>query len=349
MKGKKITPQPVHTPPKQSVPRRSLSQKQFERLVYIHKALQRATYPTQPKIADVFGVSAKTIQSDFKILRQELEFPIEFDHLRQGFYYTRPCLFLGEALTKQELGQLYEMSDLMHMMMGTDKELVARSAFEKLKENFGFGPAEGIELGRRWISFRPFAPDKVDSRNFAVVDKGLREHCEIMFWYRNLHAKEAKHRKVKPIALVALPGSPYLIGWCYLANDYRVFQLKRMRLAEVTKVKFEPVADFNVDEFMGDAFKMWHGKGEFKVHLTLDAHQADIDGDRQWPKSWKYIEKPDGTAEMHITVSNLDEFETFVLERGRHVTVHGPTKLIEQLLVHYEESAAKCRAALKRN
>ena len=310
---------------------RSAKRALFRRILYLHRAMQRGDYPNSPTVGDHFGVDESTIDNDIEFMRSELQFPIEYDRSHHGYFYTKPCVFIGTTLTKTEIARLMDARELTKAVMGTCHEPLMQSLYEKLKEQFGFGPGDGFEMGRRWLSFRPFAPDKVDPRTFETVDTGLREHRIITFLYRALDSDEVLLRTVEPLCLAALPGSPYLIGYDHLRNQRRVFQLKRMKFPSLTNKTFKFPENFDVDEFMGDSFKMWHGPGKFEVHLTLDRYQVDRDCDRLWPKNWKYVENADGTADMWIKINDLKDLLSFATERGSHVKVHSPPEFVQMV------------------
>ncbi|MFN8308971.1 MAG: WYL domain-containing protein [Chitinophagales bacterium] len=56
-------------------------------------------------------------------------------------------------------------------------------------------------------------------------------------------------REIEPMAIVYREGKRNLVGWCRLRNDFRSFRLDRLNLVKLLKERFDPRADFRVEDF----------------------------------------------------------------------------------------------------
>lgn len=63
--------------------------KQIERIVYFHKMILEGLYPSSRSIKERFNVTTRTAYRDIKLLRSQFNAPLEYDHLKHGYYYSR--------------------------------------------------------------------------------------------------------------------------------------------------------------------------------------------------------------------------------------------------------------------
>jgi len=66
-----------------------MSLKQFKRLVYFHKMIHEGQYPSSRSIREHFHVTARTAYRDIKLLRSQFMAPLEYDHIKHGYYYSK--------------------------------------------------------------------------------------------------------------------------------------------------------------------------------------------------------------------------------------------------------------------
>jgi len=59
-----------------------------ERLLAIHQLISARRYPNTVRLAREFEVSQKTIKRDVEWMRVHWNLPIEYDHQRQGYFYS---------------------------------------------------------------------------------------------------------------------------------------------------------------------------------------------------------------------------------------------------------------------
>ena len=76
--------------------------------------------------------------------------------------------------------------------------------------------------------------------------------------YYSMSSKRETTRKVDPYKVCFFNGTLYLIGWCHVHDEVRMFVLDRIRLLHVTKERFIPPDDFDLDEYIKDSFGVIH-------------------------------------------------------------------------------------------
>ncbi|HEY3314964.1 MAG TPA: HTH domain-containing protein, partial [Bacillota bacterium] len=57
------------------------------RMMEILREIGRGGYPSAKRLAEQFEVSLRTIKRDIEGLRDRLRAPIDYDHIRRGYFY----------------------------------------------------------------------------------------------------------------------------------------------------------------------------------------------------------------------------------------------------------------------
>jgi HTH domain len=78
------------------------------RIMTIDEALRASSGPNTRTLAQQIGVNRRTIRRDIDCLRDQLNAPIEWDGVRNGYYYTEPTYRLSfPQLNQGEMLALY--------------------------------------------------------------------------------------------------------------------------------------------------------------------------------------------------------------------------------------------------
>jgi len=80
-------------------------------------------------------------------------------------------------------------------------------------------------------------------------------------------------RRVAPYRLLFFDGAFYLIGYCALRQDIRVFALDRIRRLDLTDEPFDLPADMILDDFLKSSFGVFLGPAS-KVRVRFAAEIA---------------------------------------------------------------------------
>ena len=106
----------------------------LERLQAIDLAVSRREWPNARTLARDLEVTRRTIQRDIAFMRR-LRAPLEFDSVRNGYYYTDPSYRLGYfPATEGELVALLVAAQVMDQYRGTPFEQDLRKALVKISE-----------------------------------------------------------------------------------------------------------------------------------------------------------------------------------------------------------------------
>ena len=76
----------------------------YSRLLFIDQQIAGGTYPNAVQLAAKYEVSDRTIKRDIEYMRVMLDAPIEFDHARNGYFFSEPNWRLPAlTITESEL------------------------------------------------------------------------------------------------------------------------------------------------------------------------------------------------------------------------------------------------------
>jgi len=304
-----------------------------ERLLAIHQLISARRYPNTSRLAREFDVSQKTVKRDVEWMRVHWDLPIEYDHQRHGYFYSREVKrFPGvPTITEAEMFALLVADKAVEQYRGTPFHKPLQMAFRKLtgqlddKEQYSLHDCDEI------LSFRPFAPEATDMERFEIVARAIQQRRELRFRYRKPGEKNAIGRHVHPYHLTCNDNRWYLIGHDVDRGDIRTFALARMNGGAVLGETFQKPKEFTVEKYLRGSLTVMSGRGDYEVVIEFDAWATDQLRGRLWHSSQQVTELPGGESRMRMRLSGLEEVERWVLSWGAHATVIQPASLVERV------------------
>jgi predicted DNA-binding transcriptional regulator YafY len=261
----------------------------------------------------------------------------------EGYKFHLPVPF-----TVTELMSLYFYRDILSIFKDTVFYESLDELFRKVKATL---PPESISYLRRieqtfHIGFKPFKDYSSFREVIQQINEAVLNGRVVEMRYYSLSSKRETTRKVDPFKVWFFNGTLYLIGWCHVHDEIRMFVLDRVKLLHVTNDRFIPPDDFDLDEYMKDAFgvirsdveqvvirfdpslerylkeNIWHPSQTFKKEKT--AQSADLSG-----HSIGGGGSPDegGSLLMTMEVGGLREVMSWVMGFGREAEVLEPAHL----------------------
>ena len=192
-----------------------------------------------------------------------------------------------------EVMALYFSRGLMRVLKDTVFYASLESFFQKIKATL---PAETIqylekieqsfEIGSKPYKRYDQLRDVVDRISQATVDRQIIE-----IDYYTMSRKKKTRRKVAPYKIWFFDGAFYLVGYCGLRKDIRIFALDRIKALQKTDESFEMPEDFKVENLMQTSFGVFHDKTQ-KIKsqndgsVIFEARVAGTDEIKYWLMSW---------------------------------------------------------------
>ena len=290
-------------------------------------------------LAQDMGCHPRTVYRDLEAL-QAAGFPFYNEQIGK----TSRWLLMDSAkrqipipLDLTELMALYFSRDMMKMLKNTIFYDSLETLFQKIKSTL---PPEFLTYLSRIESSltvhpKPYKPygeyrDIIDRVNEAVLQK----HC-IRIDYFSMHRKELVSRTIAPYKIWFFDGSFYIIGYCRLRKDVRIFALDRIRNLETTQETFEIPESFDMDVFMKSSFGVFHGEPvQVKVRFSPDI--AGYITEKIWHDSQIIEHEKDGSILFTAEVAGTDEIKFWILNWGSKAEVLAPESLRNEIRAEAE-------------
>jgi predicted DNA-binding transcriptional regulator YafY len=219
----------------------------LERLYAISEHLRRnAPRPTSAaRLADEFEVSRRTIERDLEALRRA-GVPLYADRGRRGGQHTldRTGSVVLTLSTPEVVALLVALASSGPDMPFSDAGLTAA---QRLLDGLGTGTRIEVDELRRRIRTADADRAPASARVRRTVEEAVRRSVVVNIDYTDQHGARTT-RAVEAVGLYAGGDGWYLIGWCRLRDDGRIFRLDRISSARLTR---RPAPRRDVDATLG--------------------------------------------------------------------------------------------------
>jgi predicted DNA-binding transcriptional regulator YafY len=281
----------------------------------------------------------RTVYRDLEAL-QQAGFPIFTDRVEGKNLWSmldsaRHSIPIPLNLT--ELMALYFSRGMMMVLKNTVYYESLQSFFQKIKATLP--PAaidylekieETLEVGSKPYKQYSQLRDAVERITEAIIHRKLVE-----IDYFTMSRKKKTRRKVAPYKIWFFDGAFYLIGYCGLRKDIRVFALDRIQALTLTEETFEMPEDFRVEDFMRTSFGVFHGKPQ-QVRIRFAPDVAGYISEKTWHATQKIVPQKDGSIVFEARVAGTDEIKFWVLSWGAKAQVLSPASLRDEILSEAE-------------
>lgn len=281
-------------------------------------------------LPDDFPKHSRTIRRDLAAL-EAANFPLVTERvegrvrwrLMDGFRNV-PAL----AFSPTELMALLMSRHLLKPLEGTQVHAALDSA---LKKASAILPPAGHEyLNDLQGTFSVgLGPHKSYRRHRETIDRlsqAVAKKKTVQIRYESASRGRVTRREVDPYRLWYASGGLYLIGYCHLRQEPRMFAVERIQSATLTDHPYQMPIGFDLEGFVQDALTVMRGP-RIEVELLFDKATAAWVKDRIWHPSQKLTRPKGGGLHMALTVANSRELVGWVLSFGSGVRVIRPETL----------------------
>ncbi|KEO75442.1 helix-turn-helix transcriptional regulator [Anditalea andensis] len=212
----------------------------LSRLIAILTQLQTKRIITSTTLAEKFSVSVRTIYRDIKVLEQA-GVPILAEegkgYTLMAGYKMPPIMF-----TEDEANALITAEKLV--MVNKDISLIKNytEATAKIKSVLQNNAKDKAELLSKRVAFWENPNNKeATSNTLSLLQMALTNFNVVNIEYHSTSSAESTKRDIEPFAFINNVGASwYLIAWCRLRKDYRLFRFDRIKALEITAKTFSP-------------------------------------------------------------------------------------------------------------
>lgn len=204
----------------------------------------------------------------------------------------------------------------------------------------GRGPNAGIadaRLEERFL-YLPFAPKNYAEKTDELDDlfQAVSDLRPLSMLYRSAGKDREERITVHPYAMVLHRDSIYCVGFHVERGEVRTFLLDRMRDTQAAATdRFELPGDFAIDDYFQGEFGIWKSTERYKVVIDFDAQAMEYVRMRRIHPTQKLAATATGVR-LTMTVGNLTQLTSWVLEWGQRARVVEPPELVERVRTELE-------------
>ena len=233
---------------------------------------------------------------------------------------------LGFSAT--ELMALIFSRNLMKPLEGTEIQASLASALNKAAVAL---PPQGHDYVRAMekvfsVGLGPHKSYRQHQKTIDLVTQAIDKARTAQLRYYSASRNTTGRRELDPYRLWYAAGGLYLIGYCHLRRDVRMFAVERIRSISLTDHPYQLPLGFDVDEYVQDALMVMRGK-RIEVELLFSKPAAAWVKDKLWHPSQEISLLRDGRLKMMLKVADTAELVGWILSFGSQVRIVSPESL----------------------
>jgi proteasome accessory factor B len=314
---------PMSKPPEQTNTR-----SQMDRIWQIHSTLAEQTPINCTRLSDKLEVNRRTILRDLDFMRDRLNLPIEYDDRRKTFYYSKEVTsFPALTINSSEMMALKLAQHTLSQYTGSPFSSNLQAALDKISRLTGLNTL----AGQLPATVKAVGPTKLDTANFEILEKAVKQRQPIKFTYRRLGEAGKQVRQVHPYHIACIKGRWYLAAFDLKRQEMRTFALSRMEKLLIQAGRFEVQIGFDANQYFNSGFSVMHGEGDYLVEVEFNRWGADLLQTSVWHPTQKIKKIKDGGIRLTMRLDSLEEVTGWLLSWGEHATVVQPVELRQRL------------------
>lgn len=314
----------------------SFARAELVRLLLIHREILLQHYPTHARLAELCGVSVRTIKRDMVLLRNEFDAPWTYDYQQRGFYYRHLFALLPEAFGNQEAMALCLTLEVADSFRNTPFAPALKGAIAKVQLLQPTAANQGDLSACISRVPDPMPLENVESIiHFNHLMDAITSSRQVRMTYYTITRDADSSRIVDPYHLYFSYGMWYLYAYCHTRQEPRDFAIKRIRALEVLADTFSPPDPQSLHTCLAARFTNeapLNPDTPVEVEIYFDPVGARWIREREWHASQRCQNHPDGSCTLTMTVTGLAGVRRWILGfGGRHATPLSPPELVEQV------------------
>lgn len=246
------------------------------RVLTVLELLQARPSITGPELAARLEMDVRTVRRYINHL-QDVGIPVEANIGRYGGYRLRPGFKLPPLMFTEEEATAIMFGLLTSTWLEIEQSSVAiEGALAKVSRVLPARARERLQaVSSHLVLFPHHQQARPDASLLIDLSEAIHSSQRIAIDYRSIH-KESTHRKVEPYGMNGWRGHWYLVGYCCLRQDYRVFRLDRIQQAQVLSETFEKAQDFDYEELMREKYNASGMQIEVEFQADMSTVQQKI-------------------------------------------------------------------------
>lgn len=278
---------------------------------------------TAKELANRFEVSTRTIYRDIEILSRA-NIPVYATKGKDGGIGILDEYVLNKTiLTEEEQNQILFALQGMKKVAGQDE----KDTLRKLSRLFNKKVDDWIR-----IDFSNWGKDNEKEKRFNMIKTAILNKNQIEFVYYNSNGEKSQ-RTVEPLQVWFKDKSWYLIAYCKMKQDYRIFKIARIKEIKILEEHFKRELQ---QENKKEEYKFKTVTLELEISKKMAYRVYDEFEDSEINK------KDDGSFIINVEYPENEWVYGYILSFGEYVKVLSPERVkrtikdkIEKILKNY--------------
>lgn len=234
----------------------------------------------------------------------------------------------AHRLSPSELMALTVSRRLIAPLEGTELHASLQSALGKASAAL---PPQGLELAQQLehtfsVGLGPHKRYRHHREVVERITQAIMHKTRIQMRYDSASRGRMTRRDVDPYRLWYASGGLYLVNYCHLRNEPRMFAVEHIKSVTPTDFPYQIPLHFDFDAFVEDSLTVMRGP-RMTVELEFDKPTAAWAKDRLWHPSQQLKRLSKGRMQMTLSVADSGEVVGWVLSFGSGVRVVRPESL----------------------
>ena len=307
------------------------------RLITLIFLLQNRPNQKASELAEKLGVSLRTVHRYFEML-DEMGIPVYSERGPYGGfslvrgYRMPPLVFTLEEAVAVVLG-----TGIVEEMWGDLYREAARGALAKLENLLPEEQVREVAWARQsLVATRMNRADlKAQTPALERLRRAIREQRSVNMNYQSSQVPHPSQRGLDPYALVHRWGWWYVVGFCHVRQEVRIFRVDRISEIALSDRTFSRSPDFNLQAYLENESQ---AQPQVIARLRFEPAFANIlAGNYSY---WETVEpQSDGSVEVTFAAPALEWAASTTLAYGPAVEVLEPPELRVMVAAWLEATA----------
>lgn len=314
---------------------------QISRIFFIDQKIRSKGKITVREIADRCDVSNVTAKRDIEAMRDRLNAPIYYDFKTHAYRYKEEFQLLSFAGE-----QIFHFYAIVKGLLKNENYLPLTAEYSRtvlLQKITELLPDEYQELSER-VTYINSDYEKIDFTRLRMLLQSMYNSKILVLDYAT-KAQSVNRRKIEPHRLVCYGSKWYLIAYCHLRKELRIFSLSRIQNLTETDEKFSKQVNLTESNtFLTESFGIAKNR-HIKIATILFSEPASQYVKNQvWhpeQKTREINEEGKLTLELKLPYGQPEELIGRVLKYGQHAEITKPLQLRDQWLYEIRNTYLK--------
>ncbi|HET9223132.1 MAG TPA: YafY family protein [Roseiflexaceae bacterium] len=296
------------------------------RVLTILELLQARGSLSGAELAERLEVDRRTVRRYIAML-QDLGIPIEATRGPYGGYRLRRGFKLPPLMLTDDEALAITLSLFAARRSGMAADmLTVESALAKIERVLPEELRARVQAVQSVVSFQsaPAVPQP-QGEIVSTLSLAAYQQRRVELRYRSRH--EETTRRFDPYGLAYHWSRWYVVGWCHLRQDVRVFRLDRVVAVELGAETFSPPLGFDSFQYVLESLALapWEWSAEVLLETSLE------DAQRRIPSGSALVEQAEGGVLLRVHADDLEWLACMLLSLGCRFIVRQPPELREAL------------------